>query len=203
MTMKKSAYKPAILAEARKCFCKYGVRAVRMDDIAKNLNISKRTIYEIYNTKEEVLLDVLEGILKDRLDYMTEYAESHESAFDVMLEALRMQLDFSVTTNVLFFNDLKRYPTVGESFMKNLKKQTNKSHEFFKKGVEQGYFLAYIDYSVFHSIVSGTMEMMQRSKEFQKLTYKELFVNFLSVVTRGICTPKGQQQLEAFLVKYI
>ena len=94
-----------------------------MDDIAKNLNISKRTIYEIYSTKEEILLAVLDDILRDRIEYINDYASTHDSAFDVMLEALRMQLNFSITTNMRFFIDLKRYPAVSEAFMKNLKKQ--------------------------------------------------------------------------------
>lgn len=174
-----------------------------MDDIAKNLNISKRTIYEIYSTKEEILLAVLGDILQDRIDYINDYASTHDSAFDVMLEVLRMQLNFSITTNMRFFIDLKRYPAVSEAFMKNLKKQSKRSNEFFQKGVDQGYFLSYINYSVFHSIVSGAMEMIQRSKDYQKLTYRELFVNFLGVVIRGICTEKGQRKIDAFTAQYL
>lgn len=39
----------------------YGIRAVRMDDIAKNMNISKRTIYEVYTTKDNLVNICLES----------------------------------------------------------------------------------------------------------------------------------------------
>ena len=46
-----------IMNAAMKCFREKGIRAVRMDDIANELSISKRTLYEIYNNKEELLYE--------------------------------------------------------------------------------------------------------------------------------------------------
>ena len=50
-----------------KSFTECGIRAVKMDDIAKNLGISKRTLYEIYSNKEDVLADVVKYML-DKLN---------------------------------------------------------------------------------------------------------------------------------------
>lgn len=41
-------------------FYQHGIRKVKMDDIAKRLRISKRTVYEIYADKEDLLLEVLQ-----------------------------------------------------------------------------------------------------------------------------------------------
>ena len=54
-TTYKLRLKPAILEEAQKCFAHSGIRAVNMDDIAKPLGISKRTVYELYATKEDLV----------------------------------------------------------------------------------------------------------------------------------------------------
>ena len=40
-----------IIAFTSQSLRQYGIRAVRMDDIARNMNISKRTIYQIYTTE--------------------------------------------------------------------------------------------------------------------------------------------------------
>ena len=48
-----------ILAAAMEEFRRRGVRAVKMDDIAGKLAISKRTLYEIYENKETLLLEAL------------------------------------------------------------------------------------------------------------------------------------------------
>ena len=54
--------KERILVTSMRAFKERGIRSVRMDDIATTLGISKRTIYEIYSNKEELLLD---GIMRE------------------------------------------------------------------------------------------------------------------------------------------
>ena len=54
--------KERILTVAMQALKLRGIRNVRMDDIATTLGISKRTIYEIYSNKEELLLD---GIMRE------------------------------------------------------------------------------------------------------------------------------------------
>ena len=49
--------KGKILETAMVMFAKNGIKAVRMDDIASSLNISKRTLYEIFENKEVLLFE--------------------------------------------------------------------------------------------------------------------------------------------------
>lgn len=51
--------KERIIRKASELFCQYGIRSVSMDELASSLNISKRTIYETFKDKEEILLSVL------------------------------------------------------------------------------------------------------------------------------------------------
>ena len=44
-----------IIDRASKMFVSQGVKAVRMDDIAQELSVSKRTLYELFGDKEELL----------------------------------------------------------------------------------------------------------------------------------------------------
>ena len=55
-----SDLKEKILEAATPMFYQHGIRKVKMDDIAKRLRISKRTVYEIYADKEDLLLEVLQ-----------------------------------------------------------------------------------------------------------------------------------------------
>ena len=66
--------KEKILITAINLFHKHGIRSVKMDDIANELKISKRTLYEIYSNKEELLLEVVRRDKqreKRRLDEIT------------------------------------------------------------------------------------------------------------------------------------
>ena len=44
-----------IIAFTSQSLRQYGMRAVRMDDIAKQMNVSKKTIYQLYNTKDKLI----------------------------------------------------------------------------------------------------------------------------------------------------
>ena len=57
ITAYKKGLREVILKTAMKAFAEKGIRAVKMDDIAESLSISKRTMYEIYATKEELLYE--------------------------------------------------------------------------------------------------------------------------------------------------
>lgn len=48
-----------VIAEAFRAFGKYGIKNVHMDDLACSLSISKRTLYELFCDKEQLLLEVL------------------------------------------------------------------------------------------------------------------------------------------------
>lgn len=49
--------KTQIVETAMKAFAEKGIRGVRMDEVASSLGISKRTLYEIYDTKEALLYE--------------------------------------------------------------------------------------------------------------------------------------------------
>ena len=51
--------KERILNTATVMFHKHGIKSVKMDDIASHLSISKRTLYEIYANKEDLLFEVV------------------------------------------------------------------------------------------------------------------------------------------------
>jgi AcrR family transcriptional regulator len=48
-----------VIEASMKAFALHGVRAVKMDDVAQSLSISKRTIYEMFGNKEQLLIEVL------------------------------------------------------------------------------------------------------------------------------------------------
>ncbi|HSH65044.1 MAG TPA: helix-turn-helix domain-containing protein, partial [Bacteroidia bacterium] len=47
--------KDRILQGAEELFLKYGIKSVTMDDIAKHLSISKKTIYQFFSDKNEIV----------------------------------------------------------------------------------------------------------------------------------------------------
>ena len=74
---------------ARKAFSLHGIKAVKMDDIASTMKISKRTLYETYQNKEELLFDVLVDSYKEWETKMELFAKQTDDIMDLLLEFLR------------------------------------------------------------------------------------------------------------------
>lgn len=191
--------KPLILEEAQKCFALSGIRAVKMDDIAKNLGISKRTVYELYATKEDLVLETVLKWREEREKRLQAVVTASTSAIDLLVEVLGIQLQTAASTNVNFFQDIQIYPKVAQSVKAYLEGQQAYASQFFAQGVEEGYFLPKVNYDVFNRIVSGVMELLRVDSRYDDLTYKELFFGYLYVVIRGFCTPKGIERIDHFV----
>lgn len=56
--------KDRIIAESTDLFVRYGVKSVRMDDIASRLGVSKRTIYELFGDRESLIPDLCRVLLQ-------------------------------------------------------------------------------------------------------------------------------------------
>ena len=189
----------AIIKEADKRFRKYGIRAVTMDDIAHGIHISKRTIYEAFPTKGEVLVGVLSNLIEERNEYLQEFSSQTDNVMDVLCEVLRLQIEFAAKTTSAFFTDLRKYPKVEKMLREYNTKQREKALDFYKKGVSQGYFRKDIDYVIFNRIMVGLIHVLRATKEFKDLTYQQIFVNCQSIIIRGICTKKGIERFEHFM----
>ncbi len=201
-TSYKMRLRPEILAEAGRCFSRYGIRAVKMDDMARNLGISKRTVYELYATKEELLCEVIRSRNESRIRQIKTLVENSDNAMDLLVGVLGMQVEMIATVNVEFFKDLPRFPKAARAASEFHDRLGAHADEFFARGVEEGFFLAEVDYTVFNKIVSGTMEMLHLDSRYDDFTYRDLFVGYLYVMIRGICTNKGQIRIDDFVKRH-
>ena len=77
--------KTRILETAMKEFVEKGVKVVRMDDIAKSLGISKRTLYQIYDGKEELLYEGLRQYKIRRREKVEEVMKTSDTVMDIIL----------------------------------------------------------------------------------------------------------------------
>ena len=150
ITAYKKGLREVILKTAMKAFAEKGIRAVKMDDIAETLAISKRTMYEIYATKEELLY---EGVKMSRESSKQKYMELSmgNDVMAILLTAYQMRLEEANSTNPLFYDDLVKYPRVLRYLNRERKNIREKMMQFFERGAKEGYFRHDINYDWFHS----------------------------------------------------
>lgn len=194
----KKELRSKILTVAMAMFKKNGIKSVKMDDIANALQISKRTLYEIYDNKERLLLEcVREDRVKTRTHLM-EFASHKGDEMDILIEFFKMKMGDLEKINPRFFTELQKYSGVVDYFHQSRDEEMQKSIEFIESGVEHGYFLKELNYSIVVRIADASMNYFIANEMYLKYDAKELFRNFWIVLLRGFCTSKGAARLEDF-----
>ena len=94
-----------------------GVKSVRMDDVASSLGMSKRTLYEMFGDKEELLSESILYMMLQRQKYVRAQVEGCENMLEVLLKSVRLLCNNGEVEDMekrLMINLKKFYPNVYE-----------------------------------------------------------------------------------------
>lgn len=196
-TEHREALREQILKVATREFTTIGVKSVKMDDIARKLKISKRTLYEIYDNKEQLLLESVARRIHE-FDATLERFDSSgkKQVIDIILEFYRLQMEELRDMNPVYYEDLHKYPRV-MSFLEQVNKE-HKAHskDFFKRGVLEGYFRNDFNYELISLLGNNVMQNVMESKLYNTYSLQDIFRNVVMLFIRGLCTAKGILELD-------
>lgn len=195
----KKALRQRIIDAAMQCFMQKGIKAVRMDDIANELSISKRTLYEIFQNKEDLLFEGVKNATEQQRQSMLVYSQQHNDVMQIILHFYVLKIRELDTVNPLFFTEINKYDKVRNYLQERHEEQRKNTNKFFMRGVEEGYFLPQLNYDIVTRLGDASMEYVMSTKMYKEYSLQELFKNFVSVLLRGYCTEKGQRLLEKSL----
>lgn len=187
----------SILLTASQEFLTKGIRMVKMDDLAKTLKISKRTLYEIFENKEALLLAMVQNDIDIFEHHMQEFAKRNGGhVISVILEFYRLQMKRLSEVCVAYYEDLRRYPAVLHYLEKVRERHQADSALFFKRGVEEGYFRDDLDYELISQLTSKMLDESLEEKMYRKYGLKSIFHNVIQIIIRGMCTTEGNLELD-------
>lgn len=107
------------MAAAFELFFRYGIKSVTMDDIAKHLSISKKTIYQFFKDKDEVVHTLMEQALeKDRHDFNSIVKKTANVVEEVFMMMKKMHEIFGNINPNIFYDLRKYHPKTWELFHK-------------------------------------------------------------------------------------
>ena len=192
-----------IIKETTRLFLQYGLKAIRMDDIATQLGVSKRTIYEIFGDKETLIYECMEyynNKLHAEKNRIMSQASNIIEEFILLLKNWEKDAD----ANYNLIVSLKRfYPNI---YKKLSEGHAQKEFETLKRkmieGVEKGYLLKSVNYdlaiSVFTYSIYGIISN-QKAILPNNVSEKEAFKYVVTYFFRGIATEKGRKLIDEYL----
>lgn len=189
--------KQRIIDVAMKEFWQKGVKAVKMDDIANDLTISKRTLYETYENKEVLLLEVLKHHKQQQHNHVAEFSEKvNGNVMDIIFEIYNMHVEACKKINPVFYEELKKYQNVTEYLAVTADKDEKDTQAFFKAGIEQGYFRPELNYNVLSKIMRLSAKYVVEHEDISQYDSDFIFKNVIFVFFRGFCTLKGIEAVD-------
>ncbi|MBQ8521807.1 MAG: TetR/AcrR family transcriptional regulator [Bacteroides sp.] len=193
----KNQAKMQVIRAAGEAFTQKGIKNVRMDDIASALSISKRTLYELFGDKEELLVEVIRIHRDEMKDYMARIAAEAGNVLEVIIGFYERTISDFQQTNFCFFEDIKKYPKVVKFLEDSRRENVSSAMAFYQKGVEQGIFREDVNYHIVQEMVSGQMDALVKS--FPTYPLEEIFETLVFMHMRGISTEKGLKIVNDFL----
>jgi AcrR family transcriptional regulator len=190
-----SSTKERIIKEAVTLFAKQGCKVITMDDIATAMGISKRTIYENFSDKKDLLFQCMKYFFKEGQDNVNVILKSSENIIDTIFKTMQCNSAFVGRTKFNFFNEMHKYfPDVYNATV-TLYKQYHfeNTEKMLTKGKDEGVFRKDIDIKLMTTILHETTSFMLNTDVFSNYGYEKEFIMpvFMYNFTRGICTEKG------------
>ncbi len=136
----KAEQKDRILAYAIENFSRNGIRNVKMDDIASDLGISKRTLYQLFKDKENLLVECFKYSEKRSAKLYSELIKSTDNILELYTKWLKMRIDEIRSVNPQFFSDLNKYSRVQKYFRDVSALKSKEGLKFINMGIAQGLF---------------------------------------------------------------
>lgn len=187
--------KEHILTTAIELFLKEGVRRVTMDQLAASLGMSKRTIYELFKNKDELLYECIENhINKQRLAIM-ELSVKSETAVHFYLSVMQIGAANMRSQNPQFVNDVRiYYPKIWASTLcANRDYNIEQSSLMLKRGIEEGVFRPNINIPIISKIIIEFFTLLSNADIFPYHQYppSEMFEQAMITILRGVSSLKG------------
>lgn len=188
-----------IIHKSTAIFMRYGIKSVTMDDIAKELGISKKTIYSIFKDKNELVNEIIIAkTTEDKCECEKVKSESG-NAIDEMFGISRMIISKISSMNPSVFYDLQKYhPSAWEIMNKHRWEFVYKSfHTNLLRGIKEGIYRNDVNPDVIARINVSMTDMIFNGKTFPAniFKYDKVFEEMFRYQIHGMANEKGLNYL--------
>lgn len=196
-----------ILIGAAQLFMRIGIKSVSMDDIAREIGISKKTIYKNFKDKKELVKRVIESDITQEMKACHECYDSKENAIQKMINLSRHISHRHRDTNPTVIYDLQKYYPSEWSLMENFRTDfiQNAVLKNIKEGINEGLYRIEINTELtsqmYVTLIQGIISLFTLPDKIYK--FKDLHVEMVSYHLHAICTSEGKSYLDQHINEII
>lgn len=193
-----------IIGKAAALFVESGIKGITMDELAEHLGMSKRTIYEHFADKKELVKECV-IFIDNKKDELAKDAEKHsKNVIETLLTLHLNNLKMMGSVNRKFADDIKKfYPELHNYFQEKRESSVYSTINFLQKGVEEGVVRDDQNVEIYANLLHEEMYLLfdNRSIHLSEFSVKEVYSVMFLCFLRGIATSKGLAVIDDFLMK--
>lgn len=191
-----------IQQKAEELFHRYGIRSITMDEIAAQLGISKKTIYQSFSDKDELVTAVFDKhMVENKEKCLADREKSKDAIHEIFLD-LELMGEMLKAMNPYVMYDLEKYhPNVFKKFIDYKNKFLYKLlNDNLKRGIEEEVYRADINVDIMSRLRLGTimlsmnMDIFPRGQHSVLEIEEEIIIHFLY----GIASAKGVKLIQKY-----
>ncbi len=192
-----------VLQVAAKRFRRYGFKSVTMDDIARALGKSKKTLYTVVANKQELIDMVLDADMQSDDAAVKRSAAEASDAIDEMLRIARYFTEHMQDMNPASLYDLQKYyrPSWERLDQHHNEKMIEHVRANLRRGQAEGLYRLDMDRELIaHLFVMAPQAFLNPDRfKFRQQDWENVLTQFMLYHLLGICSPQGRDLLSTYL----
>lgn len=190
-----------ILISAAGLFLKLGIRSVSMDDVARAVGISKKTLYQHVENKSDLVTQVLRSHLEEiEARVRSIRSGTTGNAIDEMIAICQSVVVDMRTMHPSTLHDLKKYYPESWRLLEQHKNEFvyGVVQANLQRGIDEGLYRTEIDRDIIARIYMNTIDDIVDLVQFPSTEYdfEKVYLEYIRYHLNGIATPEGARVLQ-------
>jgi AcrR family transcriptional regulator len=182
---------------AENLFMKYGVRSISMDDISRHLSVSKKTLYQHFADKEDIVSMACQAHLESMSTKFLDFTSSSKNAIEELAKISKCLKHTMENTNPSLLFDLQKFHPKAWTVWLNHKNKFIRDSVVrnLKQGIEEGHYRPDLDVEIIAAMRLELVQLPFNDNVFPPSRFKmaEVQVQIFDHFVHGIVTEKGRK----------
>jgi transcriptional regulator with XRE-family HTH domain len=190
----------SILIKVRELYMKFGIKGITMDDVSREIGISKKTLYQFVTDKDELVGKIIDHEIIQRQQEICNCFKVGYNAIEELFEISLFMNKLLREQNPATEHDLRKY--YPHHYQKIVKVRREGIFNYIllnlKKGKKEGLYRSEMDEEIIARLYLSRSEILNSNDLFtvEELTSAKIHGELLIYHVRGIATEKGIGELE-------
>lgn len=197
-----------IMEEFVKLFMQKSCKDILVDEVAYNIGISKRTMYENFSSKSEIIRETLKYYLLSEHKKMELLASQEDNPLKKILKITHSFIKNAALISMSRFDDLKKqYPEIAKELLEIQEQFLNTViRKMVIDAQKEGYIFEELTTEIlFALLLGGKNDPRQSTIKFMgvEINAIQFFMTHFFTILRGVSTQKGVESCDEYFREYL